>query len=35
MKEVGGQASAYLCRDFTCESPTSDAGELERLLDRK
>jgi uncharacterized protein YyaL (SSP411 family) len=32
MKEAGGRATAYLCRDFACESPTSDAGELARSL---
>jgi uncharacterized protein YyaL (SSP411 family) len=35
MTEVDGRATAYLCRNFACESPTSDASELERLLDRK
>jgi uncharacterized protein YyaL (SSP411 family) len=34
MKEVGGRASAYLCRNFACESPTTDGDELGRLLDR-
>jgi uncharacterized protein YyaL (SSP411 family) len=34
MKMVDGRATAYLCRDFTCESPTTEAGELARLLDR-
>jgi len=34
MQEVSGRASAYLCRHFTCEAPTSDAGDLDRLLDR-
>jgi len=34
MKEVEGRATAYLCRNFACEAPTTDAGELGRLLDR-
>ena len=34
MKMVGGRATAYLCRDFACESPTTEAGELAKLLDR-
>jgi uncharacterized protein YyaL (SSP411 family) len=32
LKTAGGRATAYLCRDFVCESPTTDAGELGRLL---
>jgi uncharacterized protein YyaL (SSP411 family) len=32
MKEADGHATAYLCRDFACEAPTTDAGELARLL---
>ena len=32
MKEVNGRATAYLCRNFACEAPTTDAGELERIL---
>jgi uncharacterized protein YyaL (SSP411 family) len=27
-----GRATAYLCRNFTCELPTTEAAELERLL---
>ena len=34
MKEMDGRATAYLCRDFACESPTDEAAQLERLLDR-
>jgi uncharacterized protein YyaL (SSP411 family) len=34
MSEVSARATAYLCRNFTCEAPTNDAGQLERLLDR-
>jgi uncharacterized protein YyaL (SSP411 family) len=32
MKESGGRATAYLCHDFACEAPTTDAGELARML---
>jgi uncharacterized protein YyaL (SSP411 family) len=32
MKELDGRATAYLCRDFACETPTADARELERIL---
>jgi uncharacterized protein YyaL (SSP411 family) len=32
MKEVDGRATAYLCRNFSCEAPTTDAGALERIL---
>ncbi len=28
MRAIDGRASAYLCRDFACESPTTDAGAL-------
>ncbi len=35
MRDVEGRATAYLCRNFACEAPTTDAGELGRLLDRK
>jgi uncharacterized protein len=35
MKPVDGRATAYLCRNFACESPTADAGDLGRLLDGK
>jgi uncharacterized protein YyaL (SSP411 family) len=27
-----GRASAYVCREFTCQRPTTDAGEMLRLL---
>jgi uncharacterized protein YyaL (SSP411 family) len=30
---VGGQATAYLCRNFACELPITDAEELGRHLD--
>ena len=32
MKEVDGRATAYLCRNFACEAPVTDASELERIL---
>jgi uncharacterized protein len=28
MRAIDGRATAYLCRDFACESPTIDAREL-------
>jgi len=28
MKEVDGRATAYLCRNFACEAPTTDPGQL-------
>jgi uncharacterized protein YyaL (SSP411 family) len=33
MKQADGRATAYLCSNFACESPTTEAGELERMLD--
>jgi hypothetical protein len=30
---IGGQTTAYLCRQFACERPVTDAGELALLLD--
>jgi uncharacterized protein YyaL (SSP411 family) len=32
MTEVGGQAAAYVCRDFTCRRPVTSVEELEREL---
>jgi uncharacterized protein YyaL (SSP411 family) len=32
MKAIDGRATAYLCRDFTCESPTTDGEELARMI---
>ena len=32
MKERNGRATAYVCRDFSCQAPTSDAEELDRQL---
>ncbi|MEO7997137.1 MAG: thioredoxin domain-containing protein [Gemmatimonadaceae bacterium] len=29
---LGGKATAYLCRGFVCEAPTSDPNELEQQL---
>jgi uncharacterized protein YyaL (SSP411 family) len=34
MKQAGGRATAYLCRDFACEAPTNDAEQLASLLNR-
>ncbi len=31
---LGERTTAYLCRQFTCDSPVSTADELESLLDR-
>jgi uncharacterized protein YyaL (SSP411 family) len=35
MRAVDGRATAYLCRDFACESPTTDPVELGRMLSMK
>ena len=32
-EEIDGRATAYLCREFSCQAPTTDADELRRLLD--
>jgi uncharacterized protein YyaL (SSP411 family) len=32
MTAIDGRATAYLCRDFACESPTTDPVELDRIL---
>ena len=32
MKPVGGQAAAYVCRDFTCHAPVTDRASLEKEL---
>ena len=32
MKPVGGQAAAYVCRDFTCHAPVTDRVALEKEL---
>ncbi|MFD9095468.1 thioredoxin domain-containing protein [Streptomyces collinus] len=31
---VGGEPTAYVCRNFTCDAPTTDAGRLGRALGR-
>ncbi|MET8579706.1 thioredoxin domain-containing protein [Streptomyces collinus] len=31
---VGGEPTAYVCRNFTCDAPTTDAERLGRALDR-
>jgi uncharacterized protein YyaL (SSP411 family) len=33
MKAQNGRATAYVCRNFACEAPMTDAGALGRLLD--
>ena len=33
MTTQGGKATAYVCENFTCSSPVSDAQELKKLLD--
>jgi uncharacterized protein YyaL (SSP411 family) len=30
---VGDKATAYVCRNFACELPTTDVGEMLRLVD--
>ena len=32
MRMRGGQATAYVCRDFACDAPTTDPGELNGIL---
>jgi uncharacterized protein len=32
MKTIGGRATAYVCRDFSCQQPTSDPATLRRQL---
>ena len=31
---VGGMPAVYVCRDFTCDAPCTDAEELRRILER-
>jgi uncharacterized protein YyaL (SSP411 family) len=33
MVPIDGKPTAYVCRDFVCTMPTSDAVQLSRLLD--
>jgi hypothetical protein len=33
MKPLAGRAAAYVCAEFTCRPPVTDAAELRRLLD--
>ncbi len=32
---IGGKATAYVCRNYSCDMPTNDAGKLAELLDKK
>lgn len=32
---LDGKATAYVCRDFSCRAPTTDAAELERILSER
>ena len=32
---MDGQATAYFCRDYTCQLPVKDPGELEKILARE
>jgi uncharacterized protein YyaL (SSP411 family) len=34
MRMIGGRATAYLCRDFVCQTPTSEPDELAAQLRR-
>jgi uncharacterized protein YyaL (SSP411 family) len=34
MKTLDGKATAYVCRDYACQKPTSDVEELQQQLDR-
>lgn len=33
LSPIGNRATAYLCRNYQCEMPTNDNGELARMLD--
>jgi len=35
MKSIDGKATAYVCRHFSCNKPTTDVGELMRLVNEK
>ena len=30
---IDGRTAAYFCQDFACQAPTTDPGELQRMLD--
>jgi uncharacterized protein len=32
---LGGQATAYVCENFSCQSPTSSLEELQEMLNLK
>jgi uncharacterized protein YyaL (SSP411 family) len=32
MKPIGGKAAAYVCENFTCKAPVTDAKALDALL---
>jgi hypothetical protein len=31
----GGKATAYICRDYVCQLPTSDIATITKMLDKK
>jgi len=34
MKKIDGKAAAYVCEDFTCKAPVTEASKLRELLSR-
>jgi uncharacterized protein YyaL (SSP411 family) len=34
MKAIDGQATAYVCENFTCEQPVCETGGLRHLIER-
>ena len=32
LKSIGGRATAYVCRNYSCGLPVTDAGEMMELL---
>jgi hypothetical protein len=32
-KAINGQATAYVCQNFTCRNPVTDPEELRALID--